>query len=167
MQKICLIILFSACLQYGITQSIDPFAWLEGTWEMPRPKGGFRLETWVQKDSTTLTGKGIKVVGKDTTLLESIEIKVDEGEIWYVPTVQDQNNATAIPFKLVSSTGHHYVFENPQHDFPQRITYVFKPGMNENQLKSSIGDTLDVGVTSLEGDGIHYQFARKKLKGVY
>lgn len=129
---------------------------------MPRPKGGFRLETWKQKDDVTLSGKGLKVINTDTSLLESIEIKIDQGESWYIPTVPDQNNATAIPFKLISSTVHQFVFENPQHDFPQRITYVFKPVMEGSTLISSRGDTLDVDVTSLEGDGIHYQFTRKK-----
>jgi uncharacterized protein DUF6265 len=162
MQKIYLILFLSVYLQDGFSQSIEPFIWLEGTWEMPRPKGGFRLETWKQKDDVTLSGKGLKVINTDTSLLESIEIKIDQGESWYIPTVPDQNNATAIPFKLISSTVHQFVFENPQHDFPQRITYVFKPVMEGSTLISSRGDTLDVDVTSLEGDGIHYQFTRKK-----
>jgi hypothetical protein len=162
MQKYYLVVFFSILLQVGFSQSIDPFLWLEGTWEMPRPKGGFRLETWKQNDSNSLIGKGIKVVNVDTTLLESIEIKADNIETWYIPIVPDQNNATSILFKLVSSTDHQFVFENPQHDFPQRITYIFKPVMQRSILVSMPGDTLDVDVTSFEGDGIHYQFTRKK-----
>lgn len=160
-RKIILPILFVIPL-LGFGQDLIPFTWLEGTWEMPRPKGGYRLETWMQKDSKTLSGKGLRVIGTDTSHLEAIELYVADGEVWYVPTVPDQNNAQPVAFKLVSSEDLHYVFENPRHDFPQRIAYLFKPILINPAMTSSVGDTMDVDVTDLAGDGIHFRFIRKK-----
>ena len=129
MQKIYLILFFSRyCYKIVFHKVLIHLSGLKEPGKCPGPKVDIRLETWVQKDSNSLTGKGIKVVDTDTTLLESIEIKVDQGHTWYIPTVPDQNNATAIPFKLVSAGDHHFVFENPQHDFPQRIIYSFQTG---------------------------------------
>lgn len=66
-----------------------------------------------------------------------------------------------VAFKMVSSTNQQFVFENPQHDFPKRIVYHFKPIAWNKEKIVSPGDTLDVAVTSLEGEGIHFRFTRK------
>ena len=160
-RKIIISFLFAIPL-YGFSQDLVPFTWLAGTWEMPRPKGGYRLETWMQKDSKTLSGKGLRVIGMDTTHLEVIELYASDGDVWYVPTVPDQNNAQPVAFKLVSSGDLHYVFENPRHDFPQRIAYSFKPILINSPMTSSVGDSMVVDVTDLAGEGIHFRFIRKK-----
>jgi hypothetical protein len=161
MKRLFILLMLSAIPVIGFCQGLIPFTWLSGTWEMPRPKGGYRLETWAQKDANTLTGKGLRFVGTDTTLLEAIKIYADQHGVWYAPTVPDQNNGQEVAFKLVSSEKNHYVFENPKHDFPQRIAYVFKPVIHRQELISSTGDTLVVDATSLDGEGIHFKFLRK------
>lgn len=120
------------------------------------------LETWKEKNRTLMTGKGLKLVGGDTTIQESIQLYANHKQIWYVPTVADQNDGAPVAFKLVSSTSHQFVFENPQHDFPQRIVYHLKPIERNKEMTASPGDTLDVGITSLDGEGIHFRFTRKE-----
>jgi len=149
---------------WGCSPGIHSFDWLNGTWEMPNPNGSYRLETWEEKDRTMMIGTGLKLVGSDTTLLESIQLYTDRKQIWYVPTVVNQKNGTPVAFKMVSSTNNHFVFENPLHDFPQRIVYHFKPILPEKEIIQSPGDTLDVGVTALDGEGINFRFTRKSLK---
>ena len=106
----------------------------------------------------------MKLVGIDTTLLESIQLYADRKDIWYVPTVADQNDGAPVAFKMVSSTKQLIVFENLQHDFPQRIVYHLKPiDLNKEKITAA-GDTLDVAVTSLDGEGIHFRFTRKSPK---
>ncbi|MBP7238884.1 MAG: hypothetical protein KBA14_01560 [Saprospiraceae bacterium] len=137
------------------------FHWLNGIWEMPKPNGSYRLESWESKGSNVLSGKGLKVMQGDTTHLESITLYSDQNGIWYTPTVPDQNNQQPVPFKLVASGTHQFTFENPEHDFPQRIVYEFKPVDKDDQFISSPGDTLDVAATDLNGDGIQFRFFRK------
>ena len=148
----------------GIAEA-DPelksWKWLIGTWEMPRPQGGYRIETWAMDSKNGFTGQDLKIVGSDTTLMENIKLLKDREGIWYIPTVPDQNQGQDIKFKLMQSNPYQFVFENPKHDFPQRITYHLKPIIRDIPLTSSKGDTIDVDVTSLQGEGIHFRFFRK------
>jgi len=120
-----------------------------------------RLEIWVKIDDATLHGSGLKLSGTDSILLERIELVSRENQIFYIPTVPDQNNALPVPFKLVQSEGNKFIFENPEHDFPQRITYHFKPVTNTKPCVAVTGDSLLVRVESLDGNSISFDFYRK------
>lgn len=104
-----------------------------------------------------MTGKGLNVAGQDTTLLEHLELTVEDKEVWYIPTVPDQNNAEPVPFKLVYHGDKDLIFENRQHDFPQRILYHYLPTEGDGDA-----DSLNVRVESLDGKGIDYRFKRVK-----
>lgn len=128
---------------------------------MAKPNGSSRLEIWEKENRKALSGKGISVVKGDSTVLETISLYIDDQQTWYAPVVSGQNKGEPIPFKLVSAKESHFVFENPEHDFPQRITYHFKP-LNRQPLPARTqGDSLLVEVTSLTGEGIQFQFYRK------
>src|SRR5688500_1755741 len=120
-------IIFFLLLSSPDRSSIDTFSWLNGAWEMKKNNGNSRWEVWKKYDDNTLIGKGLKVSGSDTTELESIKLVFEDGDFWYVPTVPDQNNAMPVRFKLVSHEGFRFTFENPKHDFPQRIVYDYQP----------------------------------------
>ena len=150
------VLLFSGC-----SPDISAFIWLTGSWEMQKPNGSSRLEIWEKENRKALSGKGISVVRGDSTLIESIALYNDHGQTWYAPVVSDQNKGQAVPFKLVSATDSQFVFENPEHDFPQRITYHFKPLDRHPLPARTPGDSLLVEVTSLAGEGIQFQFFRK------
>jgi len=140
------------------------FAWLEGTWEMTKPNGSSTLEVWDQQNARTYSGEGLKVIQGDTTLLETLLLYSDNQDTWYVPTVLDQNSGLPVRFKMVSDTANKYVFENAEHDFPQRIVYHYKPIDPNQNAAISKSDTLAVAVTSLDGEGIHFRFLRQALK---
>ena len=127
---------------------------------MKNKNGSSRLEVWKEADKNTLKGTGLKVSGRDTILLESIELVFKDDTYWYIPTVPDQNEAKPVPFKLAASDQFKVSFENPDHDFPQRITYHMKP-MYLQPYKAMPGDSLFVRVESLSGEGIDFNFLRK------
>ena len=154
------IIISISCLHVSYTTSHEKFLWLEGTWEMKKSNGSSRLEVWKRKDERTLTGEGLSVRGQTTVLLESIELAYRDNEYWYTPTVSDQNNGLPVSFRLVMEGEHMYTFENPHHDFPQRIIYHLKPLNKEIPNKPLPGDTLMVRVESLDKQGIDFQFFR-------
>ena len=138
-----------------------PFDWLNGTWEMRRTAGGSRFEMWSQNNDGSFSGKGIRVEGNDTFLLEKIELIARDKDFYYVATVPDQNNGQPIEFKLTRTEGLKYTFENPKHDFPQRIIYLFAPRAEDPQLVSSPRDSLLVRVESFDGTGVSYGFAKQ------
>ncbi len=140
---------------------VETFTWLSGTWEMKKQNWGSRIESWTIQDENSIGGKGLRVKDQDTTLLESIELTFRDDHFWYIPTVSDQNNAQPVPFKLVKSRGFHFIFENPEHDFPQRIVYHMKPMRIAPEYIASTGDTLYVRAEKLDGEGIDYTFFRQ------
>jgi hypothetical protein len=97
---------------------------LEGRWIM-KTKKGFIGEEWEKMNVNYLQSKGFYIKGEDTVVTERVSLKNTDGGIFYVSTVEDQNDRIPVSFKLTSSKNHRFVFENPAHDFPKRITYEF------------------------------------------
>lgn len=80
-------------------------------------------ENWKVLNDSTLTGIGYSLNGEDTLLSESLKIQLRNQEIIYSATVMHQNQGDAIPFILQASSHKTFVFENPEHDYPNRIIY--------------------------------------------
>lgn len=135
-QFLRLLILFfpvAACTSpYGETDlslSGDAYAdfqqlyWLSGNWLMESDEG-ITTEHWVIKNDSTLNGKSSFRIGKDTVSSEEMVLQQRQGVITYNPTVRGQNNGRAVVFTMMEMNDTSVVFENPGHDFPQRITYT-------------------------------------------
>lgn len=58
----------------------------------------------------------------DTIFSESLRIVRMEGKWFFLAKVS--HNEYPIPFSQTDVSHEKVVFENPQHDFPQRITYI-------------------------------------------
>lgn len=153
---ICIAIAFPENINYP-----QSFSWLPGVWEMKLADGNARLEIWNAKNDFELNGIGVKVSGKDTIHLESIRLILSDDQFYYIPTVPDQNQSMPVSFKLVQTQDLKFIFENPDHDFPQRIVYHMKPMRRYPEVVSSPGDTLQVRVERLDGDGLDFLFFRK------
>lgn len=161
MAPIFFVLLFALVGGSKGSDPIDNFTWLQGTWEMKKKDGSSRLEIWKYKDENTLSGRGLITMKTDTSTLESLEIVFRDDHFWYIPVVADQNDGQPIPFKLIKQKGFDFTFENPDHDFPQRIVYKLLPLYQGLDYRSMSGDTLKVRVEDLSGDGIGFTFLRK------
>lgn len=126
---------------------------LLGSWQNTFPQGMI-WESWEQQNDSTYAGKSIVIIGSDTVSSETILLQQKGNELWYIPTVKEQNGALPIPFLLTASTGNQLVFENPKHDFPQQIKYTF---IGTDSLVAEIsGDA--------EGKKQPQQFPMKRLR---
>jgi len=96
--------------------------WLIGEWQHKTARG-ILYERWKQTNDSLLSGKSFFLRDKDTVVLETIALKQDRQGLWYIPTVRNQNDGKAVPFRLTEVTASRMVFENPEHDFPQKIMY--------------------------------------------
>lgn len=104
-------------------QKSEQMKWLAGSWKI-NTGNGIIQEDWKIQDDSTLIGRSIFIKnGKDTIPQESIELSFRNGDWYYSPTVASQNNGQAIPFKVIFIKGTEFISENPEHDFPQRISY--------------------------------------------
>ncbi len=97
-------------------------SWLIGSWENTVPEGK-TIEKWQKLNDSVLVGKSIFIKENDSLLLENIMIVQREEGLYYIPTVINQNEGNPVEFKLSYKSGRMLVFENPQHDFPQKISY--------------------------------------------
>jgi hypothetical protein len=109
--------------------SKDPFRRfdkLSGVWQAHNSET-YLYEEWskAKKNSMTMYGKSYTLNGTDSIVYERVELRQKGEDVFYIPTVRDQNNSQPVPFKLIFSTDSSFTFENRQHDFPQRVIYRF------------------------------------------
>ena len=98
------------------------YALTGGTWEMKTKKGAI-CERWQMINDNEIHGQGFKVIGHDTTLLEQVRLIRKNNEVYYIPTVSNQNGGQAVSFKLTEVKGRQFTFSNPAHDYPQFVVY--------------------------------------------
>lgn len=108
--------------QLSQTQLIKQADWLIGSWSNQTP-GALFMEVWTKQNDSTYLGSSYTLANQDTVSAEKVRLEQRNGHLYYIPTVKKQNNGMPVPFALTTATGGYLSFENPQHDFPQKITY--------------------------------------------
>lgn len=117
-----LLLVFISCQNSNKNDKIKLSNWLIGKWENKTESGNLE-ETWTKVNDSTYKGESYFIKGKDTLHFESIVLQQNGEELFYNPTVKGQNNDKPVPFKLTTSNEKQLVFENPKHDYPQKIIY--------------------------------------------
>jgi len=118
---------FFSFIQFSFAQSdqcLTDLTWLIGKWKM-QGKESIIVEEWSSKGST-MECRSYEVNGSDTILTETSTMScIARKQVFtYHPVPGDLKNAgQAINFVLISKDGSKFVFENKQHDFPQRVVY--------------------------------------------
>ena len=97
------------------------FSWLAGCWEEQSGGGAWSEECWTAPRGGMLMGSGRGGKGDATTSYEFMRIaRGDDGSwaFWGSP-----GGAAPVAFRLVEARAGTARFENPDHDYPQTITY--------------------------------------------
>jgi hypothetical protein len=116
-------------------EKLEKMNWLVGQWENKTPEG-LLIETWTKDNDSTFSGQTYFIKNeKDTVHSESIVLTQLKDELIYRPTVKGQNNDEPVDFNLTSDVENSYTFENPKHDYPQKIVYK---KTNETSLVATI-----------------------------
>ena len=82
-----------------------------------------------------MNGWGVAMRDNDTTFVESLRIVLEDDELYYVADVEE--NPEPVFFKFTSMTSNGFITENPDHDFPKKIEYLFK---NDTLVVTTSGD---------------------------
>lgn len=133
-------------------EKIKASQWLLGTWTQ-QSEQGILEETWTSANDSTLAGTSFFIKDKDTLHHETILLQEKDNNLLYIATIKGENEDEAVTFPLTSSTDNTLIFENPKHDYPQKIMYSY----NKNQLTATISG-IQFGKKSTES------FAMKKVK---
>jgi hypothetical protein len=153
-QKTTLILLFLAivsCKNSEATEKdqIKTANWLLGKWETKTADGDLS-ESWKQLNDSTFQAESFFIKDKDTLHFESIILQQKGEDLFYNATVKGQNDNKAVAFKLTTKTEKQLVFENPKHDYPQKITYSL---ITKDSLVASISG-VQLGKPSSEKYGM-------------
>lgn len=117
-----LLLNFRAIFSQDISNQFNKFNWLEGKWERITEKSS-SFEIWKKAGDNLFAGESFTIKNDDTVSYESIRLEIIGDEIFYIPTVKGQNEDKPVYFKLISYDDE-AIFENKEHDFPQRIIYT-------------------------------------------
>jgi len=123
-------------------------AWLAGCWQQDKGERG-SMEVWMPAAGDAMFGVSRTVRNGKTVAHEFMQIRVQSDSIVFIALPSNQREAT---FNAVRQGGREIVFENLQHDFPQRIMY-----------RRTDADTLSARVEGMrEGKlrGIDYSFKK-------
>lgn len=105
------------------TGFIETAKWLLGDWENISDEGHI-TESWKRVNDSTFAGASYFTKGKDTLSSETISLEEKRGKLYYIPTVAGQNDGKPVSFKLVIYDDNNLIFENPAHNYPQKIRYT-------------------------------------------
>jgi hypothetical protein len=81
-------------------------------------------EQWQMTDDSAFVGVSFSINGMDTLVLENMRIASEGQGLVYEATVPNQNKGRGIRFIQTESAADRLVFENLQHDYPNRISYI-------------------------------------------
>lgn len=133
---------FSQTVAHETSVNFTKLEWLLGTWSrtnISKP-GRSSHERWEKIDPYSLKGFGVTMQGKDTVFIEKITILIKENDIYYVADVPE--NKQPVYFKLIEINDTGFICENPEHDFPKKISYQLS-GTNLKAQISGNGKSVD------------------------
>ena len=118
----------------GIKAEFERLYWLNGTWSQTNTSkpGQALVEQWKKSGDYELKGQATTTQNGDTVYIDRTTLIIKDNSIYYVADVPQNKQPTY--FKLISITTNGFVCENPEHDFPKKITYQ----LTGNQLKATI-----------------------------
>ncbi|MBI1853394.1 MAG: hypothetical protein HYR85_23895 [Planctomycetes bacterium] len=103
---------------------VDKLAWMAGAWGSDDGKVQME-EHWLPPKANAMLGLHREVRGDRMTEFEFLRIEKTKDGVVYFSMPQGR---PATPFRLKEATDTKVVFENPEHDFPQRILYWLADG---------------------------------------
>jgi len=101
-------------------KSLDSLSWIVDKWIMAEGEV-VTIESWEKESDILFKGESTTKKGADTVFHENLELRIIGDDIFYIADVK--HNPEPVKFKLTFCSGKEAHFENPAHDFPQKIIY--------------------------------------------
>ncbi|WP_313319117.1 DUF6265 family protein [Stenotrophomonas sp.] len=121
MSRSALMLVLSLLPGIAAAAEVSSLGWLLGDWQrtgLAADRSG--SEQW-RRQADALVGEGRSYRQGKLQFEERLRIIEDGGLLYYVADVP--GNPAPVRFGLVEQGDQSAVFENPQHDYPQRIAY--------------------------------------------
>jgi len=123
--RVALLLTLASLTLPAAGQDLGALSWLSGCWAAEGGEPG-SVEHWLPPAGGTMLGLSRTVKKGRTVEHEFLQIRANaEGRLVYIAVPSGQKETT---FTLVSAAEGAATFENPEHDFPQRVIYRLLPG---------------------------------------
>lgn len=119
--KILLAGLSALLLAAASPAKVDDLAWMAGSWVQEKD-GRWTEEYWTLPRGGVMLGASRS--GRDGALREFEFLRVQSGEGRAIAYVAQPGGGGPVAFPLVQHDAMSATFENPAHDYPQRIRYA-------------------------------------------
>lgn len=150
--KVLIIIVLAYChttMASAACQSLTELNWILGDWISKSEKTDSH-ESWHQFSELTFEGRGLNFnKGGQQTSSEDLRLLAMQGEIYYLAKVS--HNPLPVAFKAINCDEHQVLFENAEHDFPNKLLYSLQED-----------GSLQVKVSDLTGKGFTVEFKPNK-----
>lgn len=114
---------------------IGDVSWLSGCWASDGAEPGSG-EQWTMPAGGSMFAVSRTVRGGKTTAFEFLRIiETEDGGLLYIALPSGQTLTT---FVMISISPDEVVFENPDHDFPQRVAYRRAAGQLVGRIEGTI-----------------------------
>lgn len=103
---------------------VNQLTWITGCWSMQQ--GAVTIEErWTPPVGGQMMGVARTIRAGKVVAREFMVIDTEPAGIFYAPRIGTPD--AAVRFKLTTQTDTEVIFENPTHDFPQRVLYRKTP----------------------------------------
>jgi Domain of unknown function (DUF6265) len=129
--------------------SVAELGWMAVRWEASGEDGRWTEEAWTAPRGGVMLGASRS--GRGDTLREFEFLRLQAGADGVpVYLAQPGGRAPPVPFRLAARDGTSATFENPAHDFPQRIVY------------RRSGETMTATISAIDGsNAMSWSFRRQ------
>ncbi len=134
-------------------QKIDQLQWLLGTWTNETEEE-FSQETWAKENDSTFVAYSFTQVAGETVFAETMALEQKDENLFLTAATANQNDEKPVTFTLISSEKNQFIFENKDHDFPERIIYT-------NPVKDSLHAWIE-GTVNGEAKKMDFYFSKKE-----
>jgi hypothetical protein len=127
---------------------VDDLDWMSGRWEAAGADGRWTEESWAPPRGGLMLGHSRS--GRGDAAREFEFLRIVAGADGVPVYFAQPGGRPAVGFRLAARAGTSAVFENPSHDFPQRIRYVRD------------GETLTATISAIDGSSaMSWRFRRQ------
>jgi hypothetical protein len=148
LRRVGIAILFVIVISFAVRAGAAPtdlseLAWMAGSWT--GVEDGVEMEEyWQTPKGKSMLGLHRDIAKGRTMSFEFLRIEATAEAVTYWGSPEGR---AATPFRLIELKGKRVVFENPKHDFPQRIIYWLD---NADVLHAKIEGTQGGKSSSME-----------------
>ena len=126
----------ASCAATAQSSPLSDLSWMSGCWAHEH---GDTKEVWSEPEGELMFGYGVSKKDGKVRFFEELRIEARDGSAVYIAS---PNGGPSTSFTETDRTGLSVTFDNPDHDFPQRIEY----GANRVALIAKI--------SKLDGSGL-------------